>query len=385
MTTAYVGNHFEWTGSTSTMKKYYYAGGQRVAMRTGTTMLNYLLSDHLGSTNVTATSSGGWQGDLLYKPWGETRFTWGTTPTTYRFTGQREQAEIGLYYYGARWYDPYLGRFAQADNIIPGAGNPQAWDRYAGMMNNPLRYTDPSGNDPCDTPYGDDLCSDNSTPVLLEGEVTFEALAGLYGITFNGEGWTSSEMLAVINAAEAVGAAFADNMEGNLTQVEAFRKVYGGINFTKGLKGASTECSAIASGMCTSGANQINFINMAGEGFTGGMAFLRNRNNVVHELGHAFSWAKGGDPYDVLGTDIGTDSNLERGTEPDYNYGFAIGYNHLTWQMSTVNASSPNEIFADQFLAWTFDRWYSGTDEANMSMANARRNWMDTNMPNWLN
>ena len=35
-TTTYVGNYFEWTGSTSTMKKYYYAGSTRVAMRTGT-------------------------------------------------------------------------------------------------------------------------------------------------------------------------------------------------------------------------------------------------------------------------------------------------------------------------------------------------------------
>jgi RHS repeat-associated protein len=147
VTTAYVGNHFEWTGSTSTMKKYYYAGGQRVAMRTGTTMLNYLLSDHLGSTNVTANSSGGWQGDLLYKPWGEIRYTWGTTPTTYRYTGQREQAEIGLYYYGARWYDPALGRWAQPDTLIPEQSQGvQAWDRMAYTSNNPVKYNDPTGH-----------------------------------------------------------------------------------------------------------------------------------------------------------------------------------------------------------------------------------------------
>jgi YD repeat-containing protein len=35
-TTIYIGNYFEWTGSTGTMKKYYYAGATRVAMRTGT-------------------------------------------------------------------------------------------------------------------------------------------------------------------------------------------------------------------------------------------------------------------------------------------------------------------------------------------------------------
>ena len=55
-------------------------------------------------------------------------------------------------YYNARWYDSSLGRFAQADTIIPGAGNSSAWDRYAYTLNNPLRYTDPSGHVPFVTP-----------------------------------------------------------------------------------------------------------------------------------------------------------------------------------------------------------------------------------------
>jgi len=46
VTTTYIGNYFEWTGSTSTMKKYYYSGATRVAMRTGTANPKWLLSDH---------------------------------------------------------------------------------------------------------------------------------------------------------------------------------------------------------------------------------------------------------------------------------------------------------------------------------------------------
>jgi len=56
-------------------------------------------------------------------------------------------------FYNARWYDPALGRFAQADTIIPGAGNPQAWDRYAYANNNPVRYNDPSGHYTCSDIY----------------------------------------------------------------------------------------------------------------------------------------------------------------------------------------------------------------------------------------
>ena len=49
-------------------------------------------------------------------------------------------------YYRARYYDPELGRFIQADSIVPSPGDPQALNRYAYARNNPVRYTDPSGH-----------------------------------------------------------------------------------------------------------------------------------------------------------------------------------------------------------------------------------------------
>jgi RHS repeat-associated protein len=61
-------------------------------------------------------------------------------------TPGREVSDIGLYFYKARWYDSALGRFSQADTIVPGAGDPRAWDRYAYVKNNPVVYNDPSGH-----------------------------------------------------------------------------------------------------------------------------------------------------------------------------------------------------------------------------------------------
>ena len=107
-------------------------------MRNGST-LYFLLGDHLGSTSITATSNGGFYSELRYMPWGGNRFTSGTTPTTYRYTGQRE-SDVGLYYYGARFYDPSLGRFVSPDTVIPQQQGTQAWDRYAGMNNNPVHW-----------------------------------------------------------------------------------------------------------------------------------------------------------------------------------------------------------------------------------------------------
>jgi RHS repeat-associated protein len=83
---------------------------------------------------------------VRYKPFGRDRYGSGVVPTTYRFTSQRLEDGLGLYYYGARWYDPGLGRFIQADTIVPDAGDPKDFDRYAYVRNNPLRYTDPSGH-----------------------------------------------------------------------------------------------------------------------------------------------------------------------------------------------------------------------------------------------
>jgi RHS repeat-associated protein len=145
-TTVYVGNYFEWTGSTSTMVKYYYAGGQRVAMRKGSSTLYFLLGDHLGSTSITANSSGGKAAELRYHPYSGTRYTSGTTPTSFRFTGQREDATIGLYFYNARYYDPALGRFISADTIVPSPSDPQALNRYSYCLGRPLVAVDPSGH-----------------------------------------------------------------------------------------------------------------------------------------------------------------------------------------------------------------------------------------------
>jgi RHS repeat-associated protein len=148
VTTYFVGNYYEVTGSTVT--KYYYAGTQRVAMRKGST-LSYLLGDHLGSTSLTLDASGNMVSELRYKAWGEVRYAGGITPTDYTYTGQYSDSYINLLWYGSRHYDPELGCFTSPDSIVPLASQGvQAWDRYAYVNNNPVRYNDPSGHGLCE-------------------------------------------------------------------------------------------------------------------------------------------------------------------------------------------------------------------------------------------
>jgi len=141
-TTYFVGNYYEVTDGVVT--KYYYAGTQRIAMRKNNT-LYFMLGDHLGSTSLVASASGLVVSQTMYKAWGEVRHQSGTQQTNYTYTGQYSYtADFGLMYYNARWYDSSLGRFAQADTIVP--AGVQGYDRYAFVNNNPLKYIDPSGH-----------------------------------------------------------------------------------------------------------------------------------------------------------------------------------------------------------------------------------------------
>lgn len=62
--------------------------------------------------------------------------------STYRYcyTGQLAQAELGLDYYVARFYDPQTGHFTQADTLIPEPGKASAFDRYAYSNHTPAGF-----------------------------------------------------------------------------------------------------------------------------------------------------------------------------------------------------------------------------------------------------
>jgi RHS repeat-associated protein len=152
ITTVYIGSYYEQITTsgvvtTTDWKKYYYAGSIRLAMRENSDEPLYLIGDHLGSTSLVVDSLGQEVARQSYLPFGE---EWGSSatdlPTSFTYTGQREAAEIGLHYYIARWYDAGIGHFLQADTIVPGVGNPMAWNRYGYVLYNPLKYIDPSGH-----------------------------------------------------------------------------------------------------------------------------------------------------------------------------------------------------------------------------------------------
>lgn len=103
----------------------------------------------MGSTSLTTDANGNVISEMRYTAWGEVRYNSGVTPTDYTYTGQYSYAaDFGLMFYNARWYDPALGRFAQADSIVP--PGVQGLDSYAYVNNSPMNYVDPSGHVVCE-------------------------------------------------------------------------------------------------------------------------------------------------------------------------------------------------------------------------------------------
>ncbi|WNY27824.1 RHS repeat-associated core domain-containing protein [Methanolapillus ohkumae] len=124
---------------------YYFANDNRVSKKSAEGQFWYL-DDHLGSTSVMIDEEGELVERTLYYPFGSYRE--GGEAEKYTFTGKEFDSEIGLYYYGARYYNPETFVFTQADSIIPNYYNPQSLNRYSYCYNNPMKYEDPSGHIP---------------------------------------------------------------------------------------------------------------------------------------------------------------------------------------------------------------------------------------------
>ena len=157
----YFGGAYEVAGTD--IKKYYSFAGQTIAMKDANG-LQYLLTDHLGSVVAITNDIGTLTSQQRYLPFGQLRadVTGLNGPSTdLSFTGQRDLG-MGLLDYHARFYSPALGRFAQPDTLVPGTSNPQVWNRFGYVTNNPIRYNDPSGH----CPETDAACIDQMASTL---------------------------------------------------------------------------------------------------------------------------------------------------------------------------------------------------------------------------
>lgn len=124
----------------------------------GTTSTYYATSDHLGSADLVMDSAANVLVRESFSPFGARRgTTWQGIPSTadysaiqsstrQGFTGHEMLDSVSLIHMNGRVYDPNIGRFLSADNLVSNLGATQSINPYSYTWNDPLRYTDPSGH-----------------------------------------------------------------------------------------------------------------------------------------------------------------------------------------------------------------------------------------------
>ncbi len=162
--TYYLGKAYERIESNNKVEhKYFiYADGELVAIHVKTTNdgeaqpdeTRYLHRDSLGSIDTITDGQGRIIDRMSYEPFGARRGgDWRVNTgeplipalTNRGFTGHEHVDEMDLIHMNGRVYDPVIGRFISADPTIQFPYNQQSYNRYSYVLNNPLKYTDPSG------------------------------------------------------------------------------------------------------------------------------------------------------------------------------------------------------------------------------------------------
>lgn len=176
----YVNRYYDVNHATTT--KHIFAGDQLIATIEGNgvaTSTYYVHTDHLGGSSVLTDESGDVVQLLDYYPFGGTRIDekTGSYDNRKKFTGKELDDETGLYYFGSRYQNPNIGKFvsqdpASRDNSEQFLEDPQQFNYYSYARNNPIKYTDPTGE--CIW----DACAIETLAVISVTDLVLASLAG---------------------------------------------------------------------------------------------------------------------------------------------------------------------------------------------------------------
>lgn len=156
-TTQYWGRFYQQTPGGYTKTKQIYAGGQLIATvekkGSASVIPYYVLTDHLGGSNILTNASGTATQTLEYFPFGDPRVNSKNTSFNEprQYIGETYDTQTQLNYLNARYYDSRRGQFTGQDPIVTFVpdvkilSNPQALNFYGYSSNNPINKSDPSG------------------------------------------------------------------------------------------------------------------------------------------------------------------------------------------------------------------------------------------------
>ncbi|PKO16677.1 MAG: hypothetical protein CVU39_07585 [Chloroflexi bacterium HGW-Chloroflexi-10] len=398
----------------------YLYGINRVAQSTST-QTEYFLGDALGSVRNLVDSTGAVTLTQSYTPYGEVLTTSGTGVTDYAYTGEMYDAGTGLVFLRARYYSVGDGRFISRDIWNGLRSLSQSQNRWAYVINNPIRYYDPSGLIYCESID----CNFGDTPIGINLQnATREYALTLFSNVVDDWNWSDEEIRTVNMVIRAVSMKYAKsyNIEVLKTLIyksrcnnsmlfnfpisptEAFLTLHGGklefkkVNETENYWGM---------------AQTPRLIHFYRNAQFDSDIIPNNPSFVSHEVGHTFELAMDGAyqhykhdneatnrPSKRLDDEGITDDLWDRhyGVTGERYGGFADKYGE--WQWSEVEGGFRQEgynadgtpyyvdgrpeVFADMFSGWLFNRWGRDREGNYTSTAQLRADYMNDWMPKWI-
>ena len=267
--------------------EYLSVGNARVGMRviqtaSATLSTRYFHTDHLGSVSVITDENGNVVERLSFDAWGKRRFPDGsddvtgsiTSQSTRGFTGEEELSVSGLVHLNGRVYDPLLARFTSADPTVTDPLNPQGWNRYSYVGNDPLAFTDPNGFSWLSSFFHSVTNFIRNNPIVRS--IVQIASTVLLNAVLPGLGFVAGS-LGLAAAAAAGGAAIATGLSGgNLGQILRAGAIAGATaaaffgvgEVTNGFAGANPDPITGAHGIPTFGSDAYA-VNVAGHALVG--------------------------------------------------------------------------------------------------------------------
>lgn len=156
--TKYYSPGYEKDSTSSGVKQIHYIsspyGLEAILIKQGQNVATYFAeTDYLGSIIGLMNPGGSYAEQFSYDAWGRrrnpTNWTYANVPAPNLiergYTGHEHLDKFGLINMNGRMYDPVLGRFLSVDPIVQRMGNSQSLNGYSYCVNNPLKYSDPSG------------------------------------------------------------------------------------------------------------------------------------------------------------------------------------------------------------------------------------------------